>query len=592
MKMTTSSSLITVLCLLNILSPCQGKLASDTASQHSFPAIGMTEQRAVDVAWNRFYDCAGFEIILKQLHKSFPELTRLVSIGQSVGGRTLWCLEVTAFNHGDVKRKAGMYIDGNIHGNEVQAGEAVLYTAWYLCHQYGNLDKVTDLLNERVFYLVPISNPDGRDAWLHHANSASSSRSGIAPTDNDRDGLLDEDDADDLNGDGQITQMRMKDPQGRYKPHPDFPETLMVRVKPNEQGQYSLLGREGIDNDQDGRINEDGLGGYDMNRNWAFDWQPEYVQRGAKDYPFCLPETRAISQFVLSHPNIAAAQSYHNAGGMILRGPGREGGDIHTQDAQVLATIAGRGEQILPYYRSMLLYKDLYTTWGSELDWFYGARGILPYTNEMWSRKNLYKDGQNSSSEQSVEFMKYVLMEDGMIPWQPYDHPTYGPIEIGGTPKHWGRVPPSFLLEEELHRNMAFTLFHADMMPLVQITDITIKPLSKTLFEIWVTLENQRLMATRSQQDITNHITSPDKVCLQSKTLKVLSSGIVKDRFFRDIEPVKHRPQCVKLECIPGKAAARVQFIVTGTGDFSVTYDSVKGGFLKKTPATMTTEKY
>ncbi len=116
--------------------------------------------------------------------------------------------------------------------------------------------------------------------------------------------------------------------------------------------------------------------------------------------------------------------------------------------------------------------------------------------------------------------------------------------------------------------------------------------LPKTLSEIWITLENQRLMATRSQQDITNHITAPDKVCLQSKTLKVVSSGIVKDQFFRDIEPVKHRPQCVKLECIPGKAAARVQFIVTGTGDFSVTYDSVKGGFLEKTSATVTTDKY
>jgi len=57
-----------------------------------------------------------------------------------------------------------------------------------------------------------------------------------------------------------------------------------------------------------------------------------------------------------------------------------------------------------------------------------------------------------------------VLLGDGFVPWQEYDHPTYGKIEIGGRKKEWGRIPPSFLLEEELHRNMAFALYHAGMM--------------------------------------------------------------------------------------------------------------------------------
>lgn len=567
---------VTLLCMLAGLTSGQDQ----SAGRHSFPAIGMTEQRLVDVAWNRFYDCAGLERILRQLNQAFPDLTRLVSLGQSVGGRTLWCLEVTAFNHGKAQRKPGMYIDGNIHGNEVQGGEAVLYTAWYLCHQYGKLDRITNLLDDRIFYLVPTINPDGRDSWLHRAHSAHSSRTGVAPTDNDRDGLIDEDDADDLNGDGQITQMRIRDPHGRYKPHPDFPETLMVRVKPGEPGQYTLLGQEGIDNDQDGRINEDGVGGYDMNRNWAFDWQPNYVQRGAGDYPFCVPETRAVAKFVMAHPNIAAAQSYHNTGGMILQGPGRPGGKVHSADAQVLSTIAERGEKILPYYRSLVIFSDLYPAWGSELDWFYGASGVLCYSNEMWTRKNLYKTGGNSSSEESTEFIKYVLMEDGLIPWEPYDHPTYGRIEIGGTPKHWGRVPPSFLLEEELHRNMAFTLFHAHMMPLVELTDVVITPLSQDLYKVWVTVENKRIMATRTQQAIANHMHAPDRIRLEGDAIKVLSSGVIKDRFFKEIAPVKHRPECVRLDSIQGMSAARVQFIVTGTGQFTLTYDSVKAGLL------------
>ena len=186
---------------------------SDPA-KHSYPALGIGAKRKVDVEWNRFYDHAGLGAILARLHKEFPELTKLYSIGKSVEGRDLWCLEVTS-RKGDAKRKPGMYIDGNIHGNEVQGGEAVAYTAWYLCQQYGNLEKVTDLLDRCVFYLIPTINPDGRDHWLKEASTPHSSRSGVKPLDNDRDGVADEDDAEDLDGDGAITQMRIKDPNGR-----------------------------------------------------------------------------------------------------------------------------------------------------------------------------------------------------------------------------------------------------------------------------------------------------------------------------------------------------------------------------------------
>ena len=555
--------------------------ASNPAA-HSFPALGASDERKVEVAWNRFYDHAGLGSILARLHKSFPELTRLYSIGKSSQGRDIWCIEVTARNVGDPDRKPGMYIDGNIHGNEVQTGETVAYTAWYLCHQYGRLEKVTALLDNRVFYLVPTVNPDARDFWFHAAYSSRSSRTGLEPVDNDRDGLADEDDYDDLNDDGFITQMRIKDPLGRYKPHPDYPEYLMVRVKPDERGQYSLLGAEGIDNDGDGRINEDGRGGYDMNRNWAYDWQPNYIQYGARDYPFSQPETRAVSEFVLAHPNIAAAQSYHNAGGMILRTPGREGGEMKGQDERLLRYIAERGEKILPYYRSMIIWKDLYTTWGSELDWFYGGRGILSFTNELWTPKNLYKTPNAPSDEERAEFIEYVLMGEGILPWEEYDHPTYGKIEIGGTRKEWGRLPPSFLLEEECHRNMAFTLYHADMMPLLKIREVTVEKLDENLFKIWVTVENQRLIPTRTAQDVAHHISPPDIVSIKGGNLQVLSGGRVTNKFFKRVRPVKRRPERVELDAIGGMDSAIVQFVVKGKGKFTVAVDSAKGGLLKK----------
>jgi hypothetical protein len=274
---------------------------------------------------------------------------------------------------------------------------------------------------------------------------------------------------------------------------------------------------------------------------------------------------------------------------MILRSPGREGGEIQGQDERVLSLIADRGEKILPFYRSMIIWKDLYTTWGNEIDWFYGGRGILSFTNELWTSRNLYKSSDAPSDEQETEFIKYVLMGDGFVPWQEYEHPTYGKIEIGGQKKEWGRMPPSFLLEEELHRNMAFTLYHADMMPLLEISEVKVEPLGEGLFKIWVTIDNKRLIPTRTGQDVIHHISPPDIVSLEGDEIRVLSSGRVTDRFFKRAEAVKRRPERVELDTIDGMSAARVQFVVDGKGEFTITVDSAKAGLLKKNQLLLST---
>ena len=47
-----------------------------------------------------------------------------------------------------------MYIDGNVHGNEVQATETVLYSIWYLTKSYGEVDQLTDLGDARAIDLL------------------------------------------------------------------------------------------------------------------------------------------------------------------------------------------------------------------------------------------------------------------------------------------------------------------------------------------------------------------------------------------------------------------------------------------------------
>jgi hypothetical protein len=275
-----------------------------------FKGAGSPVNPKVPMSWNRYNDHAGITDICKKIAAAHPDLCKLESIGKSFQGRDLWCLTISDFkNGGDVSRKPAMYIDGNIHSNEVQGSEFALYTAWYLTESFGDTKYLQELLAEKTFYIVPTINPDARDNFFHEANNASSPRSGLIPVDNDRDGAVDEDGYDDLDKDRNIVMMRRKNPNGRWKQDNKDPRK-MVQVGAEEKGDYELLGLEGIDNDGDGLVNEDGYTfEYDPNRDWGWGWQPNYIQGGAYKYPFSLPENRAVMEFVMKHPNIAAAQS-------------------------------------------------------------------------------------------------------------------------------------------------------------------------------------------------------------------------------------------------------------------------------------------
>ena len=83
-----------------------------------------------------------------------------------------------------------------------------------------------------------------------------------------------------------------------YKTDPDDPR-LMVPAKPGEMGEWTILGEEGIDNDGDGRINEDSEGYVDGNRNWGYNWNPPYVQSGSGLYPFSGTGIKAIGTWLI-----------------------------------------------------------------------------------------------------------------------------------------------------------------------------------------------------------------------------------------------------------------------------------------------------
>lgn len=554
-------------------------LAMAQTPEQIFQAVGTPANPKVEISFNRYYTAEGLETLAKKLAAAHPDLISVQSIGKSYEGRDLWCMTVTDQSTGSDLEKPGFYIDGNIHSNEIQGSEIAIYTAWYLAESFGQNDFITNLLKEKVFYIVPTINPDARNAYMKGDNTANTPRSGMIPIDDDRDGVYDEDGYDDLNGDGEITQMRRRSPYGNYIIDPQNPNR-MIRVTGDQRGTHEIIGTEGIDNDGDGQINEDRVGGYyDPNRNWGWNWQPEYIQRGSHHYPFSIPENRAVMEFVMDHPNIAGAQSYHNSGGMLLRGPGAEEDrpTYSRRDVQVYDQLGELGESLIPGYRYLVVWDDLYSVFGGELDWFHGGRGIFTFTNELYTSYLMF-NSNDRSQEATQLFEERLLFSDQFMPWEEYDHPTYGKIEIGGNRRNYRRADPGFLLETDAHRNMAFTLYHAFQTPKLVVEEVTKEDLGNGYLEVTATIGNQRIIPTHSDHDLRNNISPPDFISLQGAD--VVAGMRLLNRDTGDAEEQEFRPERLAVDNISGLSTVDVRWIVKADDNTPLTIriESAKGG--------------
>jgi len=583
-----SGLVILVTCLMPVSDPARAQAASDP-------------QFTVKIDFNRWHDVPELHAEMKRLRKAWPEFLTLTSIGKSHDGFDIMLMTINNPDTGPESDKAAMYIEANIHGNEIQGGEVCLYTIWDLMEHYGRIDNITRLVDERVFYIVPTVNPDGRQYFME--GEGGGARTGHVPVDDDNDGLYDEDGPDDLNGNGVIEQIRKYVPgKGTHRiSHLD--SRILERAPSDEKGDYILLGYEGIDDDSDGRINEDGPGGYDPNRNWGIDWQPNYIQRGAMDYPFQLPEARAVNDFLMSHPNIAGVQSFHNAGGMILRGPGSEQqGRYAPGDVAVYDELGRNGERMLPFYRYIVIWSGLYTLHGGFTDWTNDGLGIISFANELWSTEQYFtsqelkkqQDDPNSPITRRLSsyfFDDHLEFGDQFMEWEEFEHPEYGTVEIGGAwRKTRGRLPPRFMNEELCHRNMAFTLYQADEMPMITIGETEVEHIGEDVFKLWIDIVNPKVAPTITVKASQNNVVRPDLLMLDGRNVEIISASWIDNkevqRYRREVTELidQHDLNRIMIRSgHPGKTTRTIQYLVKGSGEITVIYDSVKGGKVSET---------
>lgn len=543
---------------------------------------------------------------LKKLHKAYPAFTKLEVVGKSEEGRAIYCMTVNNPKTGKELDKPGVFIDGNIHGNEIQGGEVCLYLLESMLTKYGDNEEFTKLVDKNCFYVVPVVNPDGRYHFLSGEKNPGRNRGLRRPHDDDNDGLLDEDFPDDLDGDGDICEMRKKDPHGRFKEDPEDPRVL-VPVKPGEKGGWTLLGDEGIDNDGDGRINEDGEGFVDPNRNWGFNWAPPYVQGGAGDYPFSGVGLKALASYITKRPNICLYWTFHNTGGMYLRGPALKAeGDYPRQDVEVYDFLGLQGERITPGYRYIVLWKDLYETYGDSLSWMTGINGAFSFVAELFmsdhetfktikeTKKAEQQPGEedvmsffNRGAEKEKERLKFndhLTHGELFKPWKPFKHPTLGDIEIGGWRKLSSRISHPFMLKDLVHRNVSVVLFSAKHTPEISLEVFEVKEIGSNLFRVRTRLKNAKAIPSMSRYAEMKNIYPKDTLTLTGQGIAVTAGGLLTDIYRDQVNYKEFRPD-IQFLAVPGFGKVEHQFLVSGTKGAKVTvkYSSGHAGKISKT---------
>ncbi|MBT6697300.1 MAG: peptidase M14, partial [Gemmatimonadales bacterium] len=313
---------------------------------------------------------------------------------------------------------------------------------------------------------------------------------------------------------------------------------------------------------------------------------------GSMDYPFRLPEARAINDFMVERPNIAGFQSFHNSGGMILRPPGSAWyGDYPASDIRVYDELGETGERMLPYYNYYVIWRGLYTVHGGSIDWTNDGLGIVSFSNELWNSGQYFnspllqeqqRDQNSPISGQSSRFFFDDLLEHGdeYVEWAPFDHPEYGQVEMGGWKKLSGRVNPRFMSMELFHRNMAFTLYHADMMPMMSMGETSVERVGGDLYKVRVDITNERLIPTVTAEARDNRVVAPDIINV-SGGVEVVAAGWVASKVRpgptqmidqNDLNRIMIRSGA------PGRVTRTIEYLVRGSGSMTVEYVSQKGG--------------
>ena len=420
--------------------------------------------------------------LLQGWERAFPEICALESIGATPEGRELWLLTVTVLATGPACTKPAFWCEANTHAGEVTGTEAVLHMADELVTKFAAGDATTvALLRTSTVYLLPRIAADGAEKYLTTEYSLRSSPLSASDQPAEWPGLA----ARDIDGNGELLMMRIKDSAGSFKKSQKDPRVMVPRGPAEYGGEYYRLLPEGEFlrfEEQGAEAGEPLIGKpdqYDLNRAFPTGFRPG--QQSGGPYPMYLSEAQHVVRAITQRNNICTMLTHHTSGRLLIM---PAGAPMKAGDRRMFEDLNKFGEELTGY---KIVGRRSNAPGPTTKDWAFYHRGICVWLPEIWNlhdhiglRGSLdgtaddelidglardsstddpskYPDTHATQFERPYNNLVEILhwaeenLPEGTFfeDWKPFLHPQLGEVEIGGFLfKMLLQNPPPSLLEE------------------------------------------------------------------------------------------------------------------------------------------------
>ncbi|HCC70005.1 MAG TPA: hypothetical protein DEQ09_02480 [Bacteroidales bacterium] len=251
------------------------------------------------------------------------------NLTSSPGGFDLLMMEIGVETGSENVNNPAIMVVGNMDGNRPVATEAALNLAERVISDNSHYNNLT-------WFILPMGNPDAYSRYFDEVVYVDSRN--FLPHNDDLDDQTDEDGFNDLDGNGIITKMRLKSPDGIWVPVSPDPRLMRkAEYKDGEKGIYKIYD-EGIDDDGDGKYNEDGNGGTNINTNFPHLF--EFFKPSSGLYAGSTPEVFELLRFAFDHPEIAMTFSFGNTNFLLVPPKGGRKGSVDMEKISIPEEIA------------------------------------------------------------------------------------------------------------------------------------------------------------------------------------------------------------------------------------------------------------
>jgi hypothetical protein len=498
-------------------------------------------------------------VAIERLAQRWPTTVRVVSLGRSTQGREIPMIRLGREEAPPAAPRPAIVIAANLEADHLVGSQVALRMVERLADADGDEAAVTALLDRVTLYVVPRLNPDGAERVLAGAPRLDA-RASLRPLDDDRDGRVDEDGPDDLDGDGLSLLMRVRDDAAAWVADENDPR-LLRKADPSkgEKPVYSVY-REGLDNDGDGRIDEDPPGGVELQRNWPYHWSEFDPTAGYS--PGAELETRPLIRFLVDRPEVVAVWTFGLADNLASE-PKKPDSTLDEADLPYFAELARRhqhhaaeaarapGQPIAapepaipnpappsgpptpartqPGSASTALPTLDPASDGALHDWAYHQRGLIGLASRLWTRPEVPDPPEGEPKPPDDAEARWLYWNDRLagggafVPFRPFDHPTLGPVEIGGWRPGVRLNPPPDRFAPIADAQLAFLRDLVDRLPRLELRRVEARPLGDGLFDVEAVIANAGVLPTAFAQGVKTRESPPVVARLQGQGIQLVA---------------------------------------------------------------------